>query len=183
MSGRLLSLATDARSQSYGAEVVFARLRMRIMMRALLCAFAIAGALAITAAPSLVAAQSGTAATDDAPPSASVPVSDVKKALAEIRISWRNFNGCDRQNVCGVYFDTFGVALTFNDGTITPFAHLRRHTLSPHDCIINAREALDKGDRGLAVQWVMAAKAEDARLRSWMSDHPDAVVAALHQCC
>lgn len=152
-------------------------------MRASLCALAIAGVLTITAAPCPVMAQSGAAAINDGSSAAVVPDGDVKKALAEIRSSWRNLNGCDRQNLCGVYFDTFGVALTFNDGTITPFAHLRRHTLSPHDCIINAREALDKGDRGLAVQWVMAAKAEDARLRSWMSDHPDAVVAALHQCC
>ncbi len=155
-------------------------------MRAPLRVLAIAGALTISAALCPVLAQSDTAAApqaESAPPAAVVPAGDVKKALTEIRSSWRNFNGCDRQNLCGVYFDTFGVALTFNDGTITPFSHLRRRTLSPHDCIINAREALDHGDRGLAVQWAMASKAEEIAVRTWMSDHPDAVVAALHDCC
>ena len=143
---------------------------MRVPLRVL----AIAGALTISAALCPVLAQS------EAP---AVPAGDVKKALTGIRSAWRNFNGCDRQNLCGVYFDSFGVALTFNDGTITPFSHMRRRTLSPHDCIINAREALDHGDRGLAVQWVMAAKAEEVALRTWISDHPDAIVAALHDCC
>jgi hypothetical protein len=145
-------------------------------MRAPLCALVTAGVLTFVAAVRPVTAQSEVAGVG-------VPAADIKKALTELRSSWRNFNGCDRQNLCGVYFDTYGVALTFNDGTIAPFAHLRRHTLSPHDCIINAREALDKGDRGLAVQWAMAAKAEDLPMRTWMSDHPDAVVEALHQCC
>jgi hypothetical protein len=112
-----------------------------------------------------------------------VPAGDIKTALTEIRISWKNFNGCDRQNVCGLYFDTFGVALEFNDGTIAPFSHERRHLLSAHDCILKAREALDQGDRGLAVQWVMAAEAQNPSQRNWMSTHPDAVVEALHQCC
>jgi hypothetical protein len=140
-------------------------------MRAPLRVLVIAGALTISAVLCPVWAQS------------EVPAGDVKKALTEIRRSWGNFNGCDRQNLCGVYFDTFGVALTFMDGTITPFSHVRRRTLSAHDCIINAREALDHGDRGLAVQWAMAAKAEEPAVRNWMSDHPDAVVAALHDCC
>lgn len=155
-------------------------------MRAPLRVLVIAGALSISAVLCPVMAQSEAPAAPPAgaPPSgAVVPAGDVKKALKAIRVSWRNFNGCDRQNLCGVYFDTFGVALTFNDGTITPFSHVRRRTLSPHDCIINAREALDHGDRGLAVQWVMAAKAEEIAERTWMSDHPDAVVAALHDCC
>jgi hypothetical protein len=123
------------------------------------------------------------AAIGGAASGAVVPASDVKKALAAIRSSWKNFNGCDRQNVCGLYFDTFGIALEFNDGTIAPFSHLRRHLLSAHDCILNARAALEEGDRGLAVQWAMAAKAEDPPQRNWMSEHPDAVVEALHQCC
>jgi len=148
-------------------------------MRASLCALAIVGALSITPALSSADPPSGI----ETPPSAVVSASDVKKALHEIRKSWGDFNGCDRENLCGVYFDTYGVALTFGDGSIAPFAHVRRQTLSQHDCIINAREALEHGDRGLAVQWVMAAKADNAPVRSWMSDHPDAVVAALHHCC
>jgi len=152
-------------------------------MRAPLRALAIAGAL-MTAAAGPVLAQSDAASASAAPPAATaVPASDVKKALVEIRESWRDFNGCDRQNLCGVYFDSFGVALEFNDGTIAPFAHERRHLLSQHDCIIKAREALDHGDRGLAVQWIMAAKELNPPVRAWVSDHPDAVVEALHQCC
>jgi hypothetical protein len=151
-------------------------------MRAPLRVLAMAGALTISAVLCPVLAQSE-APADRTPAGAAVAADEIKEALAEIRSAWRNFNGCDRQNVCGVYFDTFGVALQFNDGTLAPFSHLRRRTLSPHDCIINAREALDHGDRGLAVQWVMAAKAENLALRGWMSEHADAVVAALHQCC
>ena len=142
-------------------------------MRAPLRALAIAGALTMSVAAGPVLAQSA----------AAVPDSDVKKALTEIRESWRDFNGCDRQNLCGVYFDSFGVALQFNDGTIAPFAHERRRLLSAHDCILKAREALDHGDRGLAVQWIMAAEELNPSLRGWVSDHPDAVIAALHQCC
>jgi len=134
------------------------------------------------AAAGPVLAQNETAApAKDAPSAAvaAVPAGDVKKALAEIRESWRDFNGCDRQNLCGVYFDSFGVALEFNDGTIAPFAHERLARLD--DAIV--REALDNGDRGLAVQWIMAAKELSPPLRAWVSDHPDAVVEALHQCC
>src|SRR5262249_11397432 len=132
---------------------------MRFAMRAPLRALAIAGVLTATAGP--VLAQSNTAAlAKDAPPAtvAARPAREVKKTLTEDRECWRDFNRCDRQNLCGVYFDSFGVALEFNDGTIAPFAHERRHLLSAHDCIIKAREALDHGDRGLAVQWIMAAK-------------------------
>ena len=154
-------------------------------MRAPLRALAIAGALTMMAASGSVLAQTDAASAQTAAPAATavVPPGDVKKALDEIRASWRDFNGCDRQNLCGVYFDSFGVALEFNDGTIAPFAHERRHLLSQHDCIIKAREALERGDRGLAVQWIMAAKELNPPLRAWMSDHPDAVVEALHQCC
>src|SRR5690349_15994171 len=154
-------------------------------MRAPLRALAIAGALMMAAAGPVLAQYETAAPAKDAPSAAvaAVPAGDVKKALAEIRESWRDFNGCDRQNLCGVYFDSFGVALEFNDGTIAPFAHERRHLLSAHDCIIKAREALDHGDRGLAVQWIMAAKELNPPVRAWVSDHPDAVVEALHQCC
>ena len=145
-------------------------------MRARLRTLAITGALTMSVATA--------APTQDAPAAATaVPASDIKTALTEIRKSWRDFNGCDRQNLCGVYFDTFGVALEFNDGTIAPFAHERRHLLSSHDCVVKAREALDHGDRGLAVQWIMAAQELNPPQRAWVSDHPDAVVAALHQCC
>jgi hypothetical protein len=154
-------------------------------MRASFRALAIAGALTTMAALFPLRAQSDAAAAgDDAPPRAVVSDADVKTALTEIRNSWRDFTVCDRSDVCSAYFDTFGVALTFNDGSIAPFTHTRRRTLSAHDCIVNARAALEQQkDRGLAVQWVMAAEAERPKLRVWMGDHPDAVIEALHHCC
>jgi hypothetical protein len=75
------------------------------------------------------------------------------------------------------------VALTFNDGSIVPFAHEQRLKASAHDCIVNARAALERGDRGLAVQWVMASYLRNDAFRSWIGDHPDTVVAALQRCC
>lgn len=129
-------------------------------------------------------AQSDVADTDgDAPRRLVVSAAEVKKALTEIRNSWRDFNTCDRSDVCSAYFDTFGVALTFADGSIAPFSHLRRRTLSAHDCIVNARAALEQKDRGLAVQWVMASQAVHPQLRAWMGDRPDAVIEALNHCC
>lgn len=147
-------------------------------------ALAIAGALAAMAALFPLTAQSDVAeAGGDAPGQAVVSGADVKKALTEIRSAWRDFNTCDRSDVCSAYFDTFGVALTFGDGSIAPFSHLRRRTLSAHDCIVNARAALEQKERGLAVQWVMASQAEHPQLRAWMGDHPDAIVEALSHCC
>ena len=153
-------------------------------MRASFRALAIASALTTMAALFPLTAQSDVADTGtDAPRRVVVSDADVKKALTEIRNSWRDFNTCDRSDVCSAYFDTFGVALTFADGSIAPFSHLRRRTLSAHDCIVNARAALEQKDRGLAVQWVMAAQAEHPQLRAWMGDHPDAVIEALNHCC
>ncbi len=147
-------------------------------------ALAIAGALTTMAALFPLTAQSDVAdAGGDAARGVVVSDADVKKALTEIRTSWRDFNTCDRSDVCSAYFDTFGVALTFGDGSIAPFSHLRRRTLSAHDCIVNARAALEQKDRGLAVQWVMASQAEHPQLRAWMGDHPDAVIEALGHCC
>jgi len=143
-------------------------------------ALAIAGALTTMAALFPLTAQSDVA---DSTPLAVVSEADVKRALTEIRTSWRDFNTCDRSDVCSAYFDTFGVALTFGDGSIAPFSHLRRRTLSAHDCIVNARAALEQKDRGLAVQWVMASQAMHPQMRAWMGDHPDAVIEALSHCC
>jgi len=147
-------------------------------------ALAIVGALTTLAALFPLTAQSDVA--DPGGDAASRPIAsdaDVKRALTEIRTSWRDFNTCDRSDVCSAYFDTFGVALTFGDGSIAPFSHLRRRTLSAHDCIVNARAALEQKNRGLAVQWVMASQAVHPQLRAWMGDHPDAVIEALSHCC
>jgi hypothetical protein len=152
-------------------------------MRASFRALAIAGALTTMAALCPLTARSDVADGNGAPGRAVASDAEVKKALTDIRASWRDFNTCDRSDVCSAYFDTFGVALTFGDGSIAPFSHLRRRTLSAHDCIVNARAALEQKDRGLAVQWVMASQAEHPQLRAWMGDHPDAVIEALHHCC
>lgn len=109
----------------------------------------------------------------------SVPSEDLKKAASEIRGSWRDYDKCTRSKVCSSYFESFGVGITFGDGEIVPFAHVQRLTASRHDCIVNARDALDRGDRGMAVQWVMASQMLEPLDRNWLGDHPDAVLEAL----
>jgi hypothetical protein len=172
---------------------------MRTEMRPLVRALAISGAcIAVVAlspaiARSADAAQtggsdaqaSGNAQTNVAAPAgAIVAASDLKKALTEIKISWRTYDKCNQVKLCGAYFDSFGVGITFGDGSIAPFIRAQRLTASEHDCIVNARAALERGDRGLAVQWVMAAKLQmSPSVRNWLGDHPDAVVAALRSNC
>jgi hypothetical protein len=168
-------------------------------MRVVLQLLVISGALAVAAGPASALSHSdsitgaearansadpGTTPASDASQGNSNPVApgDVKKALAEIKASWRTYDHCDRAKLCSDYFDSFGVGLTFNDGLIAPFAHTQRLKASAHDCIVNARAALERGDRGMAVQWVMAAEPSNT-LRTWFGDHPDAVIEALHHCC
>jgi hypothetical protein len=111
----------------------------------------------------------------------SIPADDLKKAGSEIRASWHDYDKCTRSKVCSSYFESFGVGLTFGDGEIVPFAHVQRLTASRHDCIVNARDALDHGNRGMAVQWVMASQMLEPLDRNWLGDHPDAVLEALRQ--
>jgi len=110
-----------------------------------------------------------------------IPADDLKKAGSEIRASWHDYDKCTRSKVCSSYFESFGVGLTFGDGEIVPFAHVQRLTASRHDCIVNARDALDHGNRGMAVQWVMASQMLEPLDRNWLGDHPDAVLEALRQ--
>ena len=151
---------------------------------------AVAGALspAIAGDNAMAQAQSAPSTAQLAGPtpaasSAPVPDADLKKALSEIRASWRNYEKCDRSKVCSAYFESFGVGLSFNDGTIVSFAHVQRLTASKHDCIVNAHDALDRGDRAMAVQWVMASQMLEPLDRNWVGDHPDAVIEALRRCC
>ena len=151
---------------------------------------AVAGPLspAIAGDNAIAQAQSAPSATQIAGPtpatsSAPVPNADLKKALSTIRSAWRDYEKCDRSKVCSAYFESFGVGLSFNDGTIVSFAHVQRLTASKHDCIVNARDALDRGDRAMAVQWVMASQMLEPLDRNWVGDHPDAVVEALRRCC
>jgi len=181
-------------------EVISAALIGRIPMRVSLPALAVCGALIVAgvapavgqrvsandvgaAAASTPATSSGAASAGATPAGASAPISeaDIKKALSQIRAASRSYAPCDRPARCSGNFDSFGVALTFNDGTMAPFAHEQRRKQSGHDCILNAREALQRGDRALAVQWVMAAHMDDSLTRNWLGDHPDAVLEGLRR--
>jgi hypothetical protein len=149
---------------------------MTVPLRAL----AISGALTLVCALSPANAQgdSTSQSTDSG-----VSEKDIKTVLIELRAAWRDYAPCEPHSVCDAYFESYGVALTFNDGSIVPFAHEQRHKVSAHDCIVNARAALERGDRGLAVQWVMASYLRNDPFRSWIGDHPDTVIAALQRCC
>jgi hypothetical protein len=127
-----------------------------------------------TSAPSQVLAPATNAST-----TVVIPADDLKQAESEIRASWHDYEKCAHSKICAAYFESFGVGITFGDGEIVPFAHLQRLTTSRHDCIQNARDALNRGDRGLAVQWVMASQMLEPLDRNWLGDHPDAVLEAL----
>lgn len=141
-------------------------------MRASLQALAVVGAFIVAVGIAPAIGQSGP-----------TPVSneDIKKATSEIRSAWRSYAPCERASQCSVYFETFGVALTFSDGTMAPFAHEQRLKQSGHACIQNARDAFLRGDRALAVQWVMAAYMDDPLMRNWLGDHPDSVLEGLRR--
>lgn len=91
--------------------------------------------------------------------------------------------GYRRPSACNTYFESLGVAIAFGDGGISPFVHAQRLTATSRDCIKAARVYLDEGDRSLAVQWAMAARIENTRVRDWLGNHPDAVLEALRHCC
>ena len=115
----------------------------------------------------------GSAAAESA---AAIPSADKKKALSILRRSTRDYEACKRS--CFAYFDSFGVAFSFGDGTIAAYSHEQRGKISGHDCVVKARDALARGDRSLAAQWMMAAQA-DILNRNWIADHPDAMLEAL----
>jgi hypothetical protein len=153
---------------------------MKVMIRTLIvaCAFAVAGSDALALGETLPAA--GTpATTESASTPAPVPRSDLKKAISHIRRAWSSGAPCSGAERCAAFFESFGAALTFNDGTIVPLAHEQRLNRSAHDCILEARAALHRGDRPLAVQWVMAAHMDVPLTRNWLADHPDAVLEGL----
>jgi hypothetical protein len=143
-------------------------------------ALATLSALTIAFALSVAQAQSDTTAGSS---DAAVSERDIKTILIELKAAWRDYAPCEVHRICDAYFESYGVALTFNDGAIIPFAHAQRLLASAHDCIVNARAALERGDRGLAVQWVMASYMHDDAFRAWLGDHPDTVLAALQRCC
>lgn len=106
---------------------------------------------------------------------------DVDEAYKGVRWAWNNKGPCTRVILCATYFDSFGVNINFADGSIAPFAHIQRLTTSAHDCIQHAIEYLNKGDRGMAIQWAMASQIHNKKYMNWMHTHPDAVVVALQK--
>ena len=111
-------------------------------------------------------------------PSVAIPSADVKKAISILRRSTRDYAACTRIKTCSAYFDSFGVAFSFADGSIAAYSHEQRGQISGHDCVVKARNALSGGERSMAVQWMMAAQA-DILNRNWIADHPDAMLEAL----
>src|SRR5882757_4418267 len=106
---------------------------------------------------------------------------EVAEALGYIKSAAADFTHCRRASACTTYFETFGVAMSFGDGSIAPFSHVRRLTATSRDCIKRAKALLEQGDKSLAVQWAMAARLENRRVRDWLGNHPDAVLEALRQ--
>jgi hypothetical protein len=111
-------------------------------------------------------------------PAVAIPRADLKKAISILRRSTRDYAACTRVKTCSAYFDSFGVAFSFADGTIAAYSHEQRGQISGHDCVVKARTALSSGDRSMAVQWMMAAQS-DILNRNWIADHPDAMLEAL----
>jgi hypothetical protein len=137
------------------------------------------------------AAHSQTPAPQAADPAAAQPQvtapapaeADVNEAISHVRDAWNDFTHCRRPSACNTYFESFGVAISFSDGSIAPFTHIQRLTATSRDCIKTARAYLEQGDKSRAVQWVMAARIENTRVRDWLGSHPDAVLEALRHCC
>ena len=106
---------------------------------------------------------------------------DVAQAVSYLKSAAADFTNCRRPSACYVYFDTFGVAIPFADGSIVPFSHVQRLTATSRECIKKAKALEEEGNRSLAVQWAMAARIENRSIRDWLGNHPDAVLEALRQ--
>jgi hypothetical protein len=106
---------------------------------------------------------------------------DVVQAASYVKAAAGDFTNCRRPSACYAYFDSFGVAIPFADGSIVPFAHVQRLSATSRDCIRKAKALAEEGNHSLAVQWAMAARIENRPIRDWLGNHPDAVLAALRQ--
>jgi hypothetical protein len=105
----------------------------------------------------------------------------VAQAVAYLKSAAADFTNCRRASACKVYFDTFGVAIPFADGSIVPFSHVQRLSATSRECVKKAKALEEEGNRSLAVQWAMAARIENRAVRDWLGSHPDAVLVALRQ--
>lgn len=113
--------------------------------------------------------------------SISIASSDVEIATAHIRWAWGNYGPCTRFPLCATYIGNFEIV--FSDGNISFRNIVQRLTTSAHDCIANAKNALGRNDRGLAVAWVMASQIHNSPVYDWLKNHGDAVITALRSCC
>jgi hypothetical protein len=104
---------------------------------------------------------------------------DVEQAANYLKAAANDFTSCRRPSACYTYFDTFGVAIPFADGSIVPFSHIQRLSATSRECIKKAKALEEEGNRSLAVQWAMAARIENRTIRDWLGNHPDAVLVAL----
>ena len=112
---------------------------------------------------------------------ANVEKADVVQATAYLKTAAADFTNCRRASACKTYFDAFGVAIPFADGSIVPFSHVQRLSATSRECVKKAKALEEEGDRSLAVQWAMAARIENRTIRDWLGSHPDAVLEALRQ--
>jgi hypothetical protein len=124
------------------------------------------------------------AATSALQPQINAPAAaEVAVATGYIKEAWNDFTHCRRPSACNTYFESFGVAISFSDGSIAPFSHIQRLTATSRDCIKTAKAYLDQGNKSLALQWAMASRVENSHVRDWLGNHPDAVLEALRHCC
>jgi hypothetical protein len=106
---------------------------------------------------------------------------DVVQAAAYLKTAAADFTNCRRASACKAYFDSFGVAIPFADGSIVPYSHVQRLSATARECVKKAKALEEEGNRSLAVQWAMAARIENRTIRDWLGNHPDAVLEALRQ--
>jgi len=107
----------------------------------------------------------------------SVHASDDDEALKHVVWAWNDSGPCKRTALCATYINHVGIS--FKDGDLGIAVKIQRLTTSAHDCIANAKEAKRKGNRALAVEWVMASQIHNEPVKRWLRDHGDAVLAAL----
>src|ERR1700761_8077655 len=94
-------------------------------------------------------AQSQTPNSDQVPTQATTAPADVAQAIAYLRAAASDFTNCRRPSACKTYFDTFGVAIPFADGSIVPFAHVQRLSTTSRECIRKAKSLQEEGNRSL----------------------------------
>lgn len=103
---------------------------------------------------------------------------DRSQVLKHMNEAWHDRFRCMPVDFCSSYFDSFGVALVFADGSASPFEHVQRGDTAAHKCIKLAKGYLAKGDRGRAVEWAIASQTS-LNVRDWMREHPDEVLELL----